>query len=303
MLGDEVGERAEAARAGARGGEVEPRAVGVERVRQRLDARHRMDRRDREHGRAVAERAQRRAQVAHRALGDRAEVGLGDDEHVGDLHDPRLEELEDVARARLDDDRHRVGRLRHLGLGLAHADRLDDDDVEGGAQRLGRGARRGREAAEALARRHRADEQRAVGGVGVDPRPVAQQGAARALRRRVDREHADAPPASAPDADERAEQRRLARARRPGDPDHVRGRLAAEPGRRHLGEQRVDLRAPRRRAVLEQVERRRRRGEVALAQPGAELGAAHAAAAMPLRSATMPTTSRRIRVSSKSFGV
>ena len=88
-------------------------------------------------------------------------------------------------------------------------------------------------------------------------------------------------------------------------------RLAAEPGWRDLGEQRGDLRAPRRRAILEQVERGGRRREIALAQPGAErgarlrrvAGAAHAAAAMPLRSATMPTTSRRIRVSSKSFGV
>ena len=278
--------------------------------------------------RVVAERAQRRAQVADRALGDGAEVGLRDDEHVGHLHDPGLEELEHVAGAGLDDDRDGVGGLRDLGLGLADADGLDDDDVERGGERLRRGAGRGREPAEPLARRHRADEQAAVGGVGVDPRAVAEQRAARALRRRIDGEHADRPAAGAPDAHERAQQRRLAGAGRAGHADDVRGRLAAEPAGRHLGEQRGDLRAAGGRAVLEQVERRGSGREVALAQPRAELrggrrargfaaprvrgfaasgarvvAAAHAAAAIPLRSATSATTSRRMRVSSKSFGV
>ena len=92
-------------------------------------------------------------QVAPRARRDGAEVGLRDDEHVGDLHDPGLEELEHVARAGLDDDRDGVGGLGDLGLGLADADRLDHDDVERRRERLGGGAGRGREAAEPLARR------------------------------------------------------------------------------------------------------------------------------------------------------
>ena len=112
-------------------------------------------------------------------------------------------------------------------------------------------------------------------------------------------------PALAPHARERAQQRRLAGARRPGDPDDVPGRLAAEPGRRDLGEQRRDLRraAPATRfssrlsaAGAAPRSRSRRRAPSAAAL-------AHAAAAIPLRSATRPTTSRRIRVSSKSFGV
>ena len=135
-----------------------------------------------------ARSAARRSRTARSAIVP--EVGLGDDEHVGHLHDPGLEELEHVAGAGLHDDRDGVGHLGHLGLGLPDADGLDDHDVERRGERLRRGARRGREAAEPLARRHRADEQPAVGGVGVDPRAVAQQRAARALRRRVDGEHA-----------------------------------------------------------------------------------------------------------------
>ena len=65
---------------------------------------------------ALAERAQRRVQVAPRAQRDVAEVGLRDDEHVGDLHDPRLDELQRVAGAGLHDDRDGVGDLGDLGL-------------------------------------------------------------------------------------------------------------------------------------------------------------------------------------------
>ncbi len=110
-------------------------------------------------------------------------------------------------------------------------------------------------------------------------------------------------PLRAPRGHERAQQRRLARARRPGHPDHVRGRLTAQRLRRHRRQQRRDLRPRGRRAVLDEIQRRRRRREVPLAQPRAEVGPAHAAVAMPFRSATNPTTSRRIRLSSKSFGV
>ena len=178
------------------------------------------------------------------------------------------------------------------------ADGLDHDDVECRGERLSGGARGRCEPAEPLARGHRADEQAAVGRIGLDPRTVAEQRAARALGGGVDGEHPDRAPALAPDAHERAQQRRLAGAGRTGHADDVRGRLAAQPRRGDLGEQRGDLLAPLRRAVLEQVERGRRRAQVARAQPRAELRAAHAAAAIPLRSATIPTTSRRMRVSS-----
>ena len=235
-------------------GQVEPRAVGVERLHQLVDARHRRHRRNR-HDRhpALAERAQRRVQVTARALGDLAEVGLGHHQHVRDLHDPGLQELEHVAGPGLDHDRHGVGRLGHLGLRLADADGLDHHHVERRGQRLRGGAGGGREAAEPLAGRRRADEQPAVAGVGVDPHAVAEQRAARALGGRVDGEHRDGAAVRAPGARERRQQRRLARARRAGHAHDVRARLDAR---------RTSPAAPRSRraaAVLQQVEGRRRR--------------------------------------------
>ena len=141
------------------------------------------------------------------------EVGLRDDEHVGDLHDPRLQELQDVAAAGLHHDRDGIGHLGHLGLGLTDADGLDDDDVERRGERVGGGARRGGEAAEPPAGGHRADEDALVARVDDDPRAVAEQRAARALGGRIDGEHRDAAPARAPRRDEVRQQRRLAGAR------------------------------------------------------------------------------------------
>ena len=70
-------------------------------------------------------------------------------------------------------------------------------------------------------------------------------------------------------------------------------------------EQLRDLRPRRGGPVLDQVQRRGGGGEISFGQAAAEIGPAlHAAAeAMPFRAATIATTSRRMRVSSKSFGV
>ena len=119
-------------------------------------------------------------------------------------------------RAGLHDDRDRVRRLGDVGLGLPDADGLDHDDVERGGQRLRRRAGRGREPAEPLAGGHRADEHVAVGGVVLDPRPVAEQRAAGALRRRVDGEHGDA--AAARRATRAAAPRAASTCPRPGGP-------------------------------------------------------------------------------------
>ena len=145
-----------------------------------------------------------------------AEVGLGHDQHVGDLHDPGLDELQRVAGAGLDDDGDGVGRLRHLGLGLADADGLDHHDVEGGRQRLRGGAGGGGEAAEPLPGGGRADEQPAVARVGVDPRAVAEQRAAGALGGGVDGEHGDGAVTRAPRA--RRARSAASTCRRPGGP-------------------------------------------------------------------------------------
>ena len=84
-------------------------------------------------------------------------------------------------------------------------------------------------------------------------------------------------PPRPPRPHELAEQRRLAGARRPGDPDDVRRRLAAERRGGDLAQERGDLGARGRRPALHEVERRGRGGQVAPAQPRAEVcsGAAH----------------------------
>ena len=101
---------------------------------------------------------QRRLQIGPRPDGHLAEVGLGDHQDVGDLHDPGLQELQHVAGPGLDHDGHGVGDVGDLGLGLADADRLDDHDVKGARQRGGGGAGRRGQAAEAVAGRRGADE-------------------------------------------------------------------------------------------------------------------------------------------------
>ena len=63
------------------------------------------------------------------------------------------------------------------------------------------------ELAEAISGRRGADEQPAILGVERDPRPVAEQRAAAALRRRVDREHRDRAAVLAPRPAQLAQQR------------------------------------------------------------------------------------------------
>jgi hypothetical protein len=122
-----------------------------------------------------AKRGQRRGEVGHGPPGRRLEIGLGQDQHVGDLHDPGLEELEHVPGRGLYDDRHRVGHVGDLDLGLTHAHVLDHDHVKRRGQRGGGAARRRGQTAEPVAGGGRADEHLAVARVDVDPRPVAEE--------------------------------------------------------------------------------------------------------------------------------
>ena len=305
VLGHEVGERAGTA-GGERGGRrSRPARWVVERVGQRVERRAAAaaaDTRATGARRSPSERsAACRSRTARSAAG--AEVGLADHEHVRHLHDPGLQELEHVARARLHHDRHRVGRRRHVRLGLADSHRLDHHDVEGDRERAGGGARGRREAAEALAAGHGADEQAAVGRVGVDPQRGRR--AARRPMRREDgstariatvRPRARHTRASAPSSVD------LPAPGGPVSPTMWPGASPPSAAGAQRGEQRRRRGARRRRAVLHQ---RCRRSGAALTSPRAQplAAEAHAAAASPLRAATMPTTSRRMRVSSKSFGV
>ncbi len=142
----------------------------------------------------------------------------------------------------------------------------------------------------------RADEDAAVGGIGVDPRAVAEQRAAGALGGRVDREHRDGAPRRPPGGHERGQQRRLAGAGRPGDADDVRRGLAAERGRGDLGEQRRDLGAVAGRPALDEVQDRGRRAEVAVAQAAAQLGAGLVTG---LAARALPASRLRFRVAAE----
>ena len=220
---------------------------------------------------------------------------------------PALRNCSASPRPGLDDDRDGVGRLGDLGLRLADADRLDHDDVEGGGERLGGGAGRGREPAEPLPGGGRADEQPAVGGSAsirarspssAPPERFDVGSTASTATVRPSARHARASALSSVD---------LPAPGRTGHADHMAGRLAAEPAGETSAAARRSSLARRGRAVLEQVERRRRarsgrRSREARA-PSSAARAHAAAAAIPLRSATSATTSRMIRVSSKSFGV
>ena len=150
----------------------------------------------------------------------RGVVHLVDGDHVGDLHDPRLERLHCVTGAGHQHEQDDVCDADHLDLALAGADRLEEDDVlPGCVDQQERLERRFGQAAEVPARAHRADVDLRVEEVVGEADAVAEQRAARERARRVDGDDADAPAEAARMADERADERRLADARRPGDAD------------------------------------------------------------------------------------
>ena len=197
VLGGEVGERVRAP-AGAAGAAARSsaRLVRVERVDQLVDpASAARPRRPRSPGsrRSPSERsAARRSPSARCATG--AEIGLGHDEHVGDLHDPRLQELQHVARARLD--------RRPPSSSATSATSVSDwptptvsitttSNAAASASAAARvaGARPPSRSPAAVERMNT----RSSSGVALDPRPVAEQRAARSARAGIDREHRDRP--------------------------------------------------------------------------------------------------------------
>ena len=98
----------------------------------------------------------------------RIEIGLVDDDEIGQIHHALLDRLQIVARVRQLQQHEHVGHAGDRRFALADADGLDHDDVE--ARRLDdadRLARRRRDAAERAAARARPDE-----GAGVDREPL-----------------------------------------------------------------------------------------------------------------------------------
>jgi hypothetical protein len=169
-------------------------------------------------------------------LGRAVAIGLVHDEDVRDLQDPRLRHLYRVPQAGRQQDHRGVRRGGHVDLGLAHADRLDHDEVVAGCvedpHALGRGERHPPEVA---AGRHRPDEDVRVRRVLLHPHPVTQERPARVRRGRVDGEDGDAALVGAERADERRGERRLAHPGSSGDADgHGAAGGPVDPGRQPL---------------------------------------------------------------------
>ena len=265
--------------------DVDPLAVRVERADEVVEARRAARREETAMTAVWLSPIERRAALRSRLglQGRRAEVGLRHDEDVRDLHDPGLQELEHVAGGGLDHDRHGIRRLGDVDLRLPDADRLDHHDVERRGERVGRGARRRREAAEAPAGGHRAHEHAARRR----GRPRSARGR-RAARRR-----------SAATTDRRRARRRSGRAGAssgtscessddlpaPGGPvmpttcaGASRPRAAGETPR----EQRRDLVALLGRAVLDEVQHLRGRAQVAV-RAGARRGRCRSRSTRPGR--------------------
>ena len=150
-------------------------------------------------------------------------VALVDGDHVGDLHDPGLERLDRVARARHEDEQDGVGDPDHLDLALPGADRLEEEQVLAGGVEHERGLqRRLGEPAEVAARPHRADEDLRVEEVVGEADAVAEERALGERARRVDGDRRRrSVPSPADEPDERAIRLDLPTPGGPGDADRV----------------------------------------------------------------------------------
>lgn len=60
-------------------------------------------------------------------------VGLGDDHHIGHLHNAALDALQFVARTGDLEHHEHIDHRMYGRFGLSHADRFDEDDVESGS--------------------------------------------------------------------------------------------------------------------------------------------------------------------------
>ena len=147
-------------------------------------------------------------------------IHLVDRDHVRDLHDPGLQRLHRVSRARHQDEHDLVGDAHHLDLALPRSDGLEEDDVRPGGVEEQEGLERGLgQPAEMPTGAHRADEHARVEEVIGEPDPVAEQRSAREGARGIDRDHPHRQVERANVRDQRTDQRRLADAGRPRDPD------------------------------------------------------------------------------------
>ena len=104
-------------------------------------AAHRLGQDDRRPPRALAVEREDRADLVQHRLGGRV-IHLVDRDHVGNLHDPRLQRLHRVAGAGHQHEQDGVGDPDHLDLALPRADRLEQDELLAGRVQQERGLQR-----------------------------------------------------------------------------------------------------------------------------------------------------------------
>ena len=209
---------------------------------------------DRDRPVALRREREHAADLAHHRVRQRV-IGLVDDDDVRDLHHAGLERLDRVARAGDQHEHDGVGVVDHVDLGLADADRLEEDVVLARRVHQQRRLERGLgQPAERAAGRHRADEDARVEEVLGQPDAVAEQRAAAERRGGVDREHRDLAVVAPAQLDQRADQRRLpgaGRAREADDGGRARVRVDLAHERPALGVVVLDQRdAARQRALV-----------------------------------------------------
>ena len=151
-------------------------------------------------------------------------VHLVDRDHVRDLHDPRLERLDRVARAGHQHEHHLVGDAEDLHLALTCAHGLEEDDVLACGVEEQQALQRGLgEAARVPTGAHGADEDIGVEEVAGESDPVAEKSSLREGARGVDGDDPDGEAERADMPQEGTDQRRLPDSGRPGEADRERG--------------------------------------------------------------------------------
>ena len=170
--------------------------------------------------------------------GGEVAVGLVDQDQVGQFDDALLEPLQLVAAGRRQDQHEQVDHVGDRRLGLADPDGFDQHHIEPGRlAHQSRLARAARDAAERAGGRRGPDEGARIARKLLHARLVAEDRAARAWRRRIDRQHRDAVALADQVQAERLDEGRLADPGRAGDADAHRLAGRGQEG----GEQRLRL--------------------------------------------------------------
>jgi hypothetical protein len=163
---------------------AQSRQVRIERVDQRLDTlsitRARHEHRPLERvafvpQAGVPQAIERPGEICRCALREPPVIALVHHDHVRDLHDAGLDELQDIARAGLNHETYRVDDVLYVRLGLSDAGRLHEHAIVGSSQHFDAGVRGLREPARFTRGRERAHEDARVFRIERHARAIPEQ--------------------------------------------------------------------------------------------------------------------------------